>query len=78
MTDPARAAFAQSIVRGLDDSPRWLSCRYLYDAEGSDLFERISEPVAVAVRSVAHRLRLRELLEESQRQAEELQTQQGT
>ncbi len=43
MTDPARAAFAQSIVRGLEDAPRWLSCRYLYDATGSALFERITE-----------------------------------
>ena len=43
MTDLARAAFARSIVRGLDDNPRWLSCRYLYDAAGSDLFERITE-----------------------------------
>jgi len=39
----ARAAFAQSIIRGLSDTPRWLSCRYLYDAEGSALFERITE-----------------------------------
>jgi hypothetical protein len=43
VTDLARAAFARSIVRGLDDNPRWLSCRYLYDAAGSDLFERITE-----------------------------------
>jgi gamma-glutamyl hercynylcysteine S-oxide synthase len=39
----ARAAFAQSIIRGLSDTPRWLSCRYLYDAEGSDLFEAITQ-----------------------------------
>ena len=38
----AREAFAQSIARGLGDSPRWLSCRYLYDAEGSSLFEDIT------------------------------------
>src|SRR4029079_394232 len=38
-----RAAFAQSIIRGLSDDPRWLSCRYLYDAEGSALFEAITE-----------------------------------
>ena len=38
----AREAFAQSIARGLGDSPRWLSCRYLYDAEGSTLFEDIT------------------------------------
>jgi iron(II)-dependent oxidoreductase len=43
VSDLARAAFAQSVVRGLGDNPRWLSCRYLYDAEGSRLFERITE-----------------------------------
>jgi iron(II)-dependent oxidoreductase len=43
VSDLARAAFARSVVRGLDDTPRWLSCRYLYDAEGSALFERITE-----------------------------------
>ena len=37
-----RAAFAQSIIRGLGADPRWLSCRYLYDAEGSALFEAIT------------------------------------
>jgi SAM-dependent methyltransferase len=37
------AGFAQSVVRGLSDHPRWLHCRYLYDAEGSDIFERICE-----------------------------------
>jgi iron(II)-dependent oxidoreductase len=29
-------------VRGLSDTPRWLSCRDLYDAEGSALFEAIT------------------------------------
>jgi iron(II)-dependent oxidoreductase len=43
VNDLARAAFAQSVVRGLGDTPRWLSCRYLYDARGSELFERITE-----------------------------------
>jgi iron(II)-dependent oxidoreductase len=38
-----RAAFAQSIVNGLADSPRRLSCRYLYDAEGSAIFDGITE-----------------------------------
>ena len=37
------AGFAQSVVRGLSDHPRWLHCRYLYDAEGSYIFERICE-----------------------------------
>ena len=41
--EESTAGFAQSVVRGLSDHPRWLHCRYLYDAEGSDIFERISE-----------------------------------
>jgi iron(II)-dependent oxidoreductase len=35
--------FAQSVVRGLSDHPRWLHCRWLYDDAGSDIFERICE-----------------------------------
>lgn len=35
--------FARSVVRSLGDSPRWLDCRYLYDAAGSHIFEHISE-----------------------------------
>lgn len=37
----ARMAFADSVVRGLEDEPKWLDCRYLYDAHGSHIFERI-------------------------------------
>ena len=40
--DPA-LDFARSVVRGLADRPRWLPCRFLYDAEGSKLFERICD-----------------------------------
>jgi iron(II)-dependent oxidoreductase len=40
--DPV-AGFAQSVVRGLGDHPRWLHCRYLYDRHGSAIFERICE-----------------------------------
>ncbi|MBW3660689.1 MAG: ergothioneine biosynthesis protein EgtB [Gemmatimonadetes bacterium] len=35
-------AFAHSVARGLSDSPRWLHCRYLYDAEGSRIFSGIT------------------------------------
>jgi len=44
LDDPAlrRAAFAHAVARGLADSPRQLSCRWLYDAEGSALFEAIT------------------------------------
>lgn len=41
--DLLREAFARSVIRGLSDRPRWLSCRYLYDREGSEIFERITE-----------------------------------
>jgi CheY-like chemotaxis protein/CHASE3 domain sensor protein len=41
-----------------------------------ELLARVSEALAVAMRSSAYRTRLEELLEETQRQAEELQTQQ--
>ena len=36
-------AFAHSVARGLSDHPRWLHCRYLYDAEGSRIFSKITE-----------------------------------
>jgi len=35
--------FASSAARTLGDSPKWLECRFLYDARGSELFERICE-----------------------------------
>ena len=34
--------FAASVVRGLEDHPRWLDSRYLYDDAGSAIFERIT------------------------------------
>lgn len=44
LSDPeqGRHAFAHSIAVGLRQSPRRLSCRYLYDDEGSRLFDRIT------------------------------------
>jgi iron(II)-dependent oxidoreductase len=35
-------AFARAIVAGLDSRPRWLDSSFLYDATGSELFERIT------------------------------------
>ena len=35
--------FARSVVDGLSQDPKWLHCRFLYDAEGSRLFESITE-----------------------------------
>jgi iron(II)-dependent oxidoreductase len=43
--DPVREAplaFALSVASGLDDQPRWLDSRYLYDDAGSELFEQIT------------------------------------
>src|SRR5262249_61230794 len=45
-------------------------------AEHEELLARVSEQLALAVRSARDRSRLEELLEETQRQSEELQTQQ--
>lgn len=35
--------FARAVVVGLTDRPRWLPCRFLYDARGSWLFEQICD-----------------------------------
>jgi L-histidine N-alpha-methyltransferase len=37
------SSFARSVAAGLGDDPKWLHCRFLYDAEGSRLFEQITE-----------------------------------
>jgi signal transduction histidine kinase len=46
----------------------------VYDSD-TQLFDRVSESIAVAIRSAQYRLRQQELLEETQRQSEELQAQ---
>lgn len=35
--------FRQAVLQGLSRRPRAIPCKYLYDAEGSDLFDRITE-----------------------------------
>jgi len=37
-----RLAFAEAVVRGLESEPRTLPCTYLYDGEGSRIFEQIT------------------------------------
>ena len=37
------AAFARDVRTGLTANPKWLSCCYFYDQEGSQLFEEICE-----------------------------------
>lgn len=41
-TPTAAEAFAYSVARGLSSHPRWLHCRYLYDATGSQIFSEIT------------------------------------
>jgi L-histidine N-alpha-methyltransferase len=41
-TSESLQAFARSVAAGLSDEPKWLHCRFLYDAEGSRLFEEIT------------------------------------
>jgi L-histidine N-alpha-methyltransferase len=36
-------SFARSVAAGLSARPKWLHCRFLYDAEGSRIFEAITE-----------------------------------
>ena len=38
-----RLAFAFAVARGLEDQPRGLDCRFLYDDAGSHIFDRITE-----------------------------------
>ncbi len=41
--DATASDFATSVAAGLRQTPRTLDCRWLYDAEGSALYERITE-----------------------------------
>ena len=36
-------SFTESVALGLTDEPKWLHCRWLYDARGSELYEKITE-----------------------------------
>ncbi len=42
-TVDARGEFAQAVLTGLSRSPRSIPCRFFYDAEGSALFEEITQ-----------------------------------
>ena len=39
----ASDSFADHVIAGLGDSPKWLSAKYFYDAAGSALFEQITD-----------------------------------
>jgi dimethylhistidine N-methyltransferase len=38
----ASETFAEHVLHGLGDNPKWLSAKYFYDSAGSDLFEQIT------------------------------------
>jgi len=38
----ASDSFADHVIAGLGDDPKWLSAKYFYDAAGSELFEQIT------------------------------------
>src|SRR5262249_44023477 len=38
----ASDSFADHVLNGLGENPKWLSAKYFYDAVGSDLFEQIT------------------------------------
>jgi dimethylhistidine N-methyltransferase len=38
----ASDSFADHVIAGLSDTPKWLSAKYFYDAAGSELFEEIT------------------------------------
>jgi len=38
----ASDSFADHVIAGLGDHPKWLSAKYFYDAAGSELFEEIT------------------------------------
>lgn len=38
----ASDSFADHVIAGLSDDPKWLSAKYFYDAKGSELFEEIT------------------------------------
>jgi L-histidine N-alpha-methyltransferase len=53
LKDPVRG-FAESVCEGLGKSPRQLECRFLYDARGSELYEKIcSQPEYYLTRTEA-------------------------
>jgi signal transduction histidine kinase/DNA-binding response OmpR family regulator len=75
-TDPRELLIAPASVDGVVRAMIELGfLRQVHPAE-QDLLERVSELLAIAIRTSVDRTRLEELLEETQRQAEELQAQQ--
>ena len=74
--DPAELLLAPALVDGVVQAVVELGFLHRTREAEQELLLRVSEALAVAVRTAKDRTRLEELLEETQRQAEELQAQQ--
>jgi CheY-like chemotaxis protein/CHASE3 domain sensor protein len=74
--EPRELVVAPAVVDGVVHAVIELGFFRAVDAADLALLDRVSAVLAVAVRSSRDRTRLEELLEETQRQAQELQTQQ--
>ncbi|KRB03082.1 response regulator [Rhizobacter sp. Root16D2] len=74
--DPTELLLAPALVDGVVQAVVELGFLHRTHEAEQELLLRVSEALAVAVRTAKDRTRLEELLEETQRQAEELQAQQ--
>ncbi|HVW27118.1 MAG TPA: response regulator [Polyangiaceae bacterium] len=75
-SSPARIALVPAVVDGEVQGLIELAFFGAIESRVLALFERAAETIGAALLSVTHRVRLKELLEESQRQSEQLQMQQ--
>ena len=75
-TKPREVVIAPASVDGTVHAVAELGFLHPVDPTELEVLNRVSEPIAIAIRSARDRSRLEELLEKTQRQGEELQTQQ--
>ena len=75
-TKPRELVIAPASVDGTVHAVAELGFLHTVDPTELEVLDRVSEAIAIAIRSARDRSRLEELLEETQRQAEELQAQQ--
>jgi signal transduction histidine kinase/DNA-binding response OmpR family regulator/CHASE3 domain sensor protein len=75
-TKPRELVIAPASVDGTVHAVAELGFLHKVDPTELEVLDRVSEAIAIAVRSARDRSRLEELLEQTQRQAEELQAQQ--
>jgi len=75
-TKPRELVIAPASIDGTVHAVTELGFLHTVDATELEVLERVSEAIAIAIRSARDRSRLEDLLGETQRQAEELQAQQ--